>query len=186
MYLNIPRKGTNVLKPNSKYNAAILKEFEKFMPIKKIPKVYFEFLLWYDTGEIDTINRLYYVKDDRMRSHPITARINGIKYVLTYFMSLPEVTKFIYHHDLMFGKKGFHKHFKLLKIAVSKHDFDGFYVGYGEDNMDKIYYIDTNNSLFQNNHSLSEINLKSYEIAIDILSFSNNLSNCDNNSHKAS
>ena len=50
----------------------------------------------------------------------------------------------------MFGITGFHRKYQILKIGVSSYDFDGFYLGYGKNNSDKIYYLRTDDNDFEN------------------------------------
>lgn len=144
MYLNIDRSGIEILKPNGKYTMSLIEEFIKILPCKSLPENYLDFLLRYDTGEIESVNRLYYVKNNHILSHPIIIALKEKEILLNYFCSLPEVLHYVFQHDTLFGRKAFHRKFKLLKVGITVHDFDGIYLSAHEDFFGKVYYIDSN------------------------------------------
>jgi len=160
MYINIDRIGTDILKPNSKYNMAIIEEFVNVLPCDKLPAEYLLFLLKYDTGEVGSLNRYYYVHNGGILSYPIVLGTHKREIALNYFCSLPEVLSIIYHHDRMYGINGFHRNFNVIKVAISQHDFDGIYMSLDNDSFGKVYYMDLSKINFDNLNSLSD-----YEIA---------------------
>lgn len=135
------RTGKDFLITQSKSLEKDVEELENKLEFK-LPKLYREFLLNYELGEDKLLLEEFYVKQyqrtEMVGPASFRSTDNKVHVSIDWFFDISEVYRFWNSSD-KYEETGMKK---LLPIAVlCNHPNGGLYVGFGDDNKDKIYLV---------------------------------------------